>query len=122
MDAKVFDEASVEKADILICDLPCSGLGVLGRKKDIRYKMTEQSLDGLAELQKEILDTVHTYVMKGKKLIYSTCTMNPAENEENVRWFINRYPEFELETSKQMFPKEIGNDGFFIAVLKRNGR
>lgn len=122
MDATVFDEASVEKADILICDLPCSGLGVLGRKKDIRYKMTEQSLDGLAELQKEILDTVHTYVRKGKKLIYSTCTMNPAENEENVRWFINRYPEFELETSKQMFPKEIGNDGFFIAVLKRNGR
>ena len=122
MDATVFDEASVEKADILICDLPCSGLGVLGRKKDIRYKMTEQSLDGLAELQKEILDTVHTYVRKGKKLIYSTCTMNPAENEGNVRWFINRYPEFELETSKQMFPKEIGNDGFFIAVLKRNGR
>lgn len=122
MDATVFDEASVEKADILICDLPCSGLGVLGRKKDIRYKMTEQSLDGLAELQKEILDTVHTYVRKGKKLIYSTCTMNPAENEENVRWFIKRYPEFELETSKQMFPKEIGNDGFFIAVLKRNGR
>ena len=107
---------------IAICDLPCSGLGVLGRKKDIRYKMTEQSLDGLAELQKEILDTVHTYVRKGKKLIYSTCTMNPAENEETVRWFINRYPEFELETSKQMFPKEIGNDGFFIAVLKRNGR
>ncbi len=67
--------------------------------------MTEQSLDGLAELQKEILDTVHTYVRKGKKLIYSTRTMNPAENEENVRWFINRYPEFELETSKQMFPK-----------------
>ena len=88
MDATLFDEASVEKADILICDLPCSGLGVLGRKKDIRYKMTEQSLDGLAELQKEILDTVHTYVRKGKKLIYSTCTMNPAENEENVRWHI----------------------------------
>ena len=45
----------------------------------------------LAELQKEILDTVHTYLRKGKKLIYSTCTMNPAENEENVRWFINMY-------------------------------
>lgn len=122
MDATVFDEGSVEKADVLICDLPCSGLGVLGRKKDIRYKITEQSLDGLSELQKEILDTVHTYVKKGKKLIYSTCTMNPAENEENVRWFTDKYPEFELETSKQMFPKEIGNDGFFIAVLKRNGR
>ena len=61
-DATVFDADSAGKADILICDQPCSGLGVLGRKKDIRYKMTPESVDELAALQRQILDTVHTYV------------------------------------------------------------
>lgn len=119
MDATVFDADSVEKADILICDLPCSGLGVIGRKKDIRYKMTEESVEALAKLQRDILDTVHTYVKKGGILIYSTCTIDKMENEDNVRWFVNKYPEFDIEYEKQMFPGEIGNDGFFIARLRR---
>ena len=83
-DATVFDADSAGKADILICDLPCSGLGVLGRKKDIRYKMTPESVDELAALQRQILDTVHTYVKPNGVLVYSTCTIDEAENEDNV--------------------------------------
>jgi 16S rRNA (cytosine967-C5)-methyltransferase len=121
-DATVPDADSAGKADILICDLPCSGLGVLGRKKDIRYKMTPESVDELAALQRQILDTVHTYVKPNGVLVYSTCTIDEAENENNVRWFIEKYPEFELDKSfaegtgmKQILPGEHGSDGFFIA-------
>ena len=121
-DATVPDADSEGKADILICDLPCSGLGVLGRKKDIRYKMTPESVDELAALQRQILDTVHTYVKTNGVLVYSTCTIDEAENEDNVRWFIEKHPEFELDKSfaegigmKQILPGEHGSDGFFIA-------
>lgn len=121
-DATVPDTDSVGKADILICDLPCSGLGVLGRKKDIRYKMTPESVDELVALQRQILDTVHTYVKPNGVLVYSTCTIDEAENEDNVRWFVEKHPEFELDKSfadgtgmKQILPGEHGSDGFFIA-------
>jgi 16S rRNA (cytosine967-C5)-methyltransferase len=118
-DATVFEPESVEKADILICDLPCSGLGVMGRKKDIRYKMTPEKERSLAALQRTILETVHSYVKKDGSLIYSTCTIHEAENEENVRWFLQEYPEFELVSMKQLLPGEAGADGFFIAKLMR---
>jgi 16S rRNA (cytosine967-C5)-methyltransferase len=123
-DATVFDPESVEKADILICDLPCSGLGVMGRKKDIRYKMTPEKEQSLAALQRTILETVHTYVKQGGSLIYSTCTIHEAENEENVRWFLQEHPEFELVSMKQLLPGDAGADGFFIAKLtrKKNGK
>lgn len=119
MDATILDEDSVEKADILICDLPCSGLGVLGKKTDIRYKMTAQKQESLVQLQREILDTVHTYVKKGGTLVYSTCTIHTNENEGNVSWFLQKYPEFELVSKEQMLPGETYHDGFFIAKLKR---
>ncbi len=119
MDATCFEEASVEKADVLVCDLPCSGLGVMGKKTDIRYKMTEEKQSALVQLQREILDTVHSYVKKGGILVYSTCTIHKNENDGNVNWFINKYPEFELVSMEQMFPGENYHDGFFIAKLVR---
>jgi 16S rRNA (cytosine967-C5)-methyltransferase len=119
-DATVFDPESVEKADILICDLPCSGLGVIGRKKDIRYKMTPEKEKELCSLQRAILDTVYAYVKKGGSLIYSTCTIHEAENEENVRWFVQQHPEFTVISVKQLLPGDVGADGFFIAKLVRN--
>lgn len=95
---------------------------MLGRKKDIRYKMTPESVDELAALQRQILDTVHTYVKPNGVLVYSTCTIDEAENEDNVRWFIEKHPEFELDKNfaegtgmKQILPGEHGSDGFFIA-------
>ena len=119
MDATILDEASVEKADILICDLPCSGLGVMGKKTDIRYKMTPEKQKDLVELQKEILRTVHFYVKQGGKLIYSTCTIHKGENEKMMEWFLKEFPQFTMISQKQMFPGKQFHDGFFIAELKR---
>ena len=118
-DATLFDEASVEKADILICDLPCSGLGVIGRKSDIRYKMTAERAHDLAVLQQEMLDTVWKYVKRGGKLIYSTCTIHKEENEDNVAAFLQKHPQFTLVEQRQIFPME-GSDGFFVAKMIRS--
>lgn len=120
-DATVFDNASIGKADVLICDLPCSGLGVMGKKTDIRYKMTPEKQCALVELQRTILNTVYRYVKPGGTLIYSTCTIHEAENEKNVEWFLKEHPGFSLESMQQMLPGEVGQDGFFIAKLVRRG-
>ncbi len=121
MDATVYDADSHEKADVLVCDLPCSGLGVMGKKTDIRYKMTQEKIQNLVELQQKILQTVCDYVKPGGILIYSTCTVHRAENEENVEWFLQGHPEFSLESERQIFPGEVGSDGFFLARLLRSG-
>lgn len=120
MDAAVRDEGSVEQADALICDLPCSGLGVLGKKPDIRYRMTPEKMRELVQLQREILGAVHDYAKHGGVLVYSTCTINPAENEENVAWLLGEYPEYELISSEQLFPGGENRDGFFLAKLVRH--
>ena len=120
-DATLYDSDSEEKADVLICDLPCSGLGVMGKKTDIRYKMTAEKQKDLVQLQRKILDTVHTYVKKGGVLVYSTCTIHKDENIGNVEWFVKKYPEFEVLFSEQMLPGGEYHDGFFIAKLRRKG-
>ncbi|MDO4633411.1 MAG: 16S rRNA (cytosine(967)-C(5))-methyltransferase RsmB [Eubacteriales bacterium] len=134
-DATVFDSQSVNKADILLADLPCSGLGVIGRKPDIRFRMTSMRQQELVRIQKKMLDTVWSYVKVGGSLIYSTCTIAQEENIRNVVWFQENYP-FELEsldpylpeglhsdTTKegylQLLPGVHGTDGFFIARFKR---
>lgn len=119
MDATQHDEASVDKADVLICDLPCSGLGVLGRKTDIRYKISHEQEEELMELQRQILDTVHQYVKPGGTLVYSTCTIDKMENEDNVRWFADKYRDFVLKEERQLLPGELGGDGFFLAKFIR---
>lgn len=118
-DAKVPDESLREKADIVIADLPCSGLGVIGRKKDIKYKMTPEKEQELVALQREILSVVPAYVKSGGTLVYSTCTIHKAENEENVQWLLENHRELHLESMQQIFPDETGNDGFFIAKLRK---
>ena len=118
-DARVSDTASKESADIVLADLPCSGLGVIGRKKDIKYKMTVEKEAELVALQREILKNAVRYVKPGGTLLYSTCTIHKAENEENVRWLSEQYPELEVELQKQIFPGEEGNDGFFVARMKK---
>lgn len=142
-DALVYEEASRERADIVIADLPCSGLGVFGKKTDLKYKATKQGTEELAQLQRKILDVVHQYVKPGGKLVYSTCTINPKENEENVRWFLEKHPEFSVidlrewmenqrtESSSelvgavseegwiQLLPGVHQSDGFFIACLRK---
>lgn len=118
-DATIEDPGKKEFADIVIADLPCSGLGVLGKKPDLRYKMNEQTQKDLVQLQRKILSVVNTYVKPGGKLLYSTCTIHREENEQNVEWFLDKYPEFELVKEKQMLPGKDGGDGFYIAMLKK---
>lgn len=118
-DATVLDEDAVGKADIVIADLPCSGLGVLRKKSDIKYRMSEQTEKELVTLQREILQVAADYVKPGGTLMYSTCTIHRAENEENVAWFIEQHPEFSVEKMQQIFPEEHLGDGFFIAKLIR---
>lgn len=118
-DATKMDETVREKADIVIADLPCSGLGVLGKKPDLRYKMTPKMQEELEKLQREILSVVHSYVKPGGKLLYSTCTIHRGENEENAAWFADRYPQFKLIKEEQMLPGQNAGDGFYIAMFQR---
>ena len=121
-----------DKADFVLCDVPCSGLGVIRRKPDIMLKAKDEP-EALADIQRDILKASAALVKKGGVLIYSTCTLNPAENEENVRWFLNENADFEplpFEIPQwvncnyengmaTIFPDRDGADGFFIARLRR---
>lgn len=117
-DATVLDKASVEQADVVIADLPCSGLGVIGRKADIKYRVQPEDVAFIAALQKEILSVVRQYVKPGGKLVYSTCTLTEEENETNTKWFLQNYP-FEKVTERLLIPGVDGTDGFYMAVFVR---
>jgi 16S rRNA (cytosine967-C5)-methyltransferase len=110
----------VEQADVVLADLPCSGLGVIGRKPDIKYRMTKEQQQELAALQQEILHTVASYVKPKGVLLYSTCTIGKCENQDNVRRFLEGHPEFQLEEEQQILPKAGLEDGFFYARLRKN--
>ncbi|MCB7302784.1 16S rRNA (cytosine(967)-C(5))-methyltransferase RsmB [Bariatricus massiliensis] len=118
MDATCFDTDSVERADVLLADLPCSGLGVLAKKTDLKYNITERQQEELVELQRQILGVVKSYVKPGGTLVYSTCTVNKKENEENAAWFAEASPDFALEFEKQTLPSR-ESDGFYLAKFKR---
>ncbi len=118
-DALEADEASFGKADIVIADLPCSGLGVLGKKPDLKYRMTGEQQKELVSLQRRILSVVNQYVKPGGRLIYSTCTIHRAENEENVSWFAKEYPEFKLVRERQLLPGKEKCDGFYLALFQK---
>lgn len=118
-DATLPDPEKEEKMDIVLADLPCSGLGVLGKKPDLRYKMTPEKEEELARLQQKILAVVQTYVKPGGTLVYSTCTIHRAENEENTRWFLENHPVFHLRKERQLLPGADRGDGFYIAVMEK---
>ncbi|MCM1082316.1 MAG: 16S rRNA (cytosine(967)-C(5))-methyltransferase RsmB [Clostridium sp.] len=118
-DAKKVDERLTEKADMVIADLPCSGLGIMGRKNDIKYRITKEQLDALIKLQRDILSSVKQYVKRGGVLLYSTCTINPQENMENTRWFLENNKEFRLRDERQTLQGVDKCDGFYYAVMER---
>ncbi len=131
-DATVYVPALKEQMDIVLCDLPCSGLGVLGKKRDIKYHVTPEQLKELAALQRRILENAVQYVRPGGVLLYSTCTIDRAENEEMAVWIqehlglcpdslISYLPENipgisgENHHMLQLLPHIHGTDGFFLA-------
>lgn len=138
-DALVCDEQ--ETADIVIADVPCSGLGVIGKKRDIKYRVTQGQLAELVTLQRRILETAVKMLKPGGRLLFSTCTINRVENEENFEWlikelkmtpvsFFDTLPNClqteqsrTVETAKQgylqLLPKIHDTDGFFISVLEK---
>lgn len=133
-DARIEDKDLLEQADVLIADVPCSGLGVIGKKQDIKYRVTPESMEEVIQLQRKIIGNVIRYLKPTGVMIYSTCTMNPAENEETVEWICKEYdmetvsmadsmPEMFRETADrgclQLLPGIHGTDGFFIAKLKK---
>lgn len=125
-DARITDEEYIGIADAVIADLPCSGLGIIGRKPDIKYNMNRENMDSLAELQREILRAVSAYVKPGGKLIYSTCTLNPRENKDNAEWIARTLPfeaaDLQIEgavgNTFEIFPDDT-HDGFFISAFVR---
>lgn len=119
-DSAIPDPALFGIADRVICDVPCSGYGVIAKKPDIRLK-TKESAALLPEIQKSILECAAQYVKKGGVILYSTCTLNPQENEEITDAFLASRPAFSRkEKSETVFPRGGENDGFFIDLLVRN--
>lgn len=117
-DATEPDESMQGRADVVLADVPCSGLGVLGKKRDIKYRVSPEKLLSLEELQRAIIESCWQYVRHGGVLLYSTCTINPAENENMVRWIAANFP-FVLEEERQFMPGEDETDGFYYARLRR---
>lgn len=133
-DALVLDESMVGKADVVIADLPCSGLGIIGKKPDIKYKVTKEQATELAALQKDILNVVASYVKPSGIMIFSTCTLDAMENEENVKFIVDKIG-FMTESLKKYMPESLECDdsgyitllpgvhkcdGFFIARFRKN--
>ena len=128
-DARKLIDGLVGCADVLLCDAPCSGFGVVGKKPEIRYKDLRES-DKLPKIQSDILENVSKYVKVGGALVYSTCTLFPEENGCVVDGFVSRHPEFVFEDFSvgeisstdgklTLTPDIHKTDGFFIAKMRR---
>ena len=147
-DAAVHNIEDEDMADMLIADLPCSGIGIIGRKPDIKYNVSRDKIDGIIQLQRKILDSIYSDVKHGGYIVYSTCTLNSQENEENVRYIKSKgfeavditasLPEKLIDDAKRagkhyydklikdaadgmltLIPGVYECDGFFVAKLKR---
>ena len=134
-DATVLRKDAIKQFDVVLVDAPCSALGLLYRKPDIKFSKTDEDLQEIVQTQKNILKVCAEYVKPGGTLIYSTCTINRQENEENFQWFLQQCSDFEADGllgglpeqligrvkagGLQLFPHLDGVDGFFIAKARR---
>lgn len=119
-DATEYMEEYEGKADAVIADLPCSGLGIMGRKNDIKYRVHKPQIDALVELQHTILQNACRYVKPGGTLLYSTCTITPEENIRQTARFLQEHKEYEKAEERQFLQGVDACDGFYYAVLKRS--
>ena len=110
---------TIEQFSKVLVDAPCSNTGVLRRRPDARWNWSVEKLESLVKLQAEILDQVASLVAPGGTLVYSTCSNEPEENDEQVKAFVSRHPDFTLDTTRESIPFESGHDGAFAARLIR---
>ncbi len=118
-DATRVDSSMIEKADRVLVDAPCTGLGVVRRKPEIKYKERNTDMEMLPKKQLAILSASSSYVKPGGTLLYSTCTVNPDENERVVEKFLRKNPSFQKVEKTLLLPNVNGTDGFFICVMKK---
>ena len=135
-DASEMHKELIEKADKILLDVPCSGLGIIRRKPDIKYKENITDFDEILSLQKKILNNAKNYLKPGGVMIYSTCTINPKENLEQINKFLSENPDFKIDKIKsphitgeikenaekgyiEIFPDTEKSDGFFVCRLKK---
>lgn len=133
IDATILDTDSIGIADKVLVDAPCSGLGIIRKKSDIKLKKKPEDIEIMQQLQKKILTVCSEYVKLNGVLIYSTCTITKEENIDNINWFVENFP-FELEDISeylniesttahqgyiQLYPHIHGTDGFFVARMRR---
>lgn len=121
---KVIDTTKVIKrlensADRLLIDAPCSGLGVLSRNPDSKWKLSAEFIEKVKLEQQKILNDYSKMVKKGGALVYATCSILPSENSLQVKTFLENHPEFKLIREKQLFPSQTGFDGFYMAYLEK---
>ena len=109
-----------ETFDKVVLDAPCSGLGVLGQKPDLKLRIQPENIDEIVALQKELLETASRVLKDGGTLVYSTCTLNKKENEKQVENFLKKHEEFTLISERSYFPYEYDTDGFYMAKLVKN--
>ncbi|HYF76398.1 MAG TPA: 16S rRNA (cytosine(967)-C(5))-methyltransferase RsmB [Symbiobacteriaceae bacterium] len=137
MDAREIGKLMANRADAVLCDVPCSGLGTLARRPDARWRKTPEDVEQLVPIQRAILESAALAVKPGGTLVYSTCTIEPRENQEMVAAFIENNPDFYFDDIRpylppslandaqdgwiQLLPHIHGTDGFFIARLRRKG-
>jgi 16S rRNA (cytosine967-C5)-methyltransferase len=137
MDSRKAEEHfQAESFDRVLLDAPCSGLGVMRRKPDIKYAKTPEDIDQLSRIQQNLLKSVSPLVKKGGILIYSTCTVDKSENETQVKTFLEENPQFEKDLTLkermpeaiqplisgfdlQIMPQDFGSDGFYFAALRK---
>ena len=117
-DARHTNEEWLASFDRVLCDVPCSGFGVFAKKPELRYKDPAAGA-ALPNIQLAILKSASAYVKVGGKLVYSTCTLLPVENQENVSRFLDENNSFALKEQRTLYPDLDGTDGFFYAVLER---
>lgn len=111
-----------ESADRVLIDAPCSGLGVLKRNPDAKWKLQPEFIENIKKTQAEILQNYSKLVKKGGKLVYATCSILPSENEHQVATFLENNPEFRLVKENNVSPSKSGFDGFYMALIEKNGQ
>lgn len=109
-----------KQADLVLVDAPCSGLGTLSKKPDIKWRRDLDDVRTMAKLQREILDHAATLVKSGGVIVYSTCTIEPEENQYVVKDFLERHPEFMLQPAEELLPAEVCTEGFMQSLPHRH--